>query len=74
MRDIAKEAYEKTSVGGVGWMRPDAAKGETVDAFQNVTIAARAMASDGLIHIIVEHLESQSGKGLIDAIQFRRIN
>ncbi|MFD2274601.1 hypothetical protein ACFS07_35470 [Undibacterium arcticum] len=37
-------------------------KGETVDAFQNVTIAARAMASDGLIHIIVEHLESQSGK------------
>jgi hypothetical protein len=30
MRDLAKEAYEKISVGETGWMRPDASKGETL--------------------------------------------
>lgn len=73
MRDIAKEAYETVSVGGVSWMRPDFRKGETVAGFQSVPPVADRMQKDGLISIRSIHHESTSGRSLIDAIQFERL-
>lgn len=73
MRDVAKEAYEMVSVGGVSWMRPNHAKGETTEGFQSVALAADQMQKDGLIAIRSIHHESSSGRNLIDAIQFERL-
>jgi len=70
MRDVAKEAYDKTTVGEVGWMRPDTDKGETVEGFQSAALAADVMQNDGLIQIRTVHHESTSGHHLVDAIQF----
>lgn len=36
MRDIAMEVYEKMKVGSTAWIRPVAAKGDTVESFQGV--------------------------------------
>lgn len=73
MRDIAKEAYEMLTVGGVSWMRPNYAKGETIEGFQSVPPVADQMQKDGLIKIRSIHQESSSGRHLIDAIQFERV-
>lgn len=74
MRDIAKEAYESCSIGSVGWMRPDSAKGETISAFQAVAqISAPALQDAGLIIIQELHRESQTGQRLVDAIKFVRL-
>lgn len=73
MRDVAKEAYDKTTVGEVGWMRPDTDKGETVEGFQSAALAADVMQNDGLILIRTIHHESTSGRRMIDAIQFMKM-
>jgi hypothetical protein len=73
MRDVAKEAYDKIKVGEIGWMRPDVSKGEMLEGFQQVAVAANSMRRDGLIRILSVHKESMSGSDLIDAIQFEKI-
>jgi len=73
MRDVAKDAYDRTAVGEVGWMRPDANKGETVGGFQAAVTAAEIMQSEGLILIRTIHHESSSGHQWVDAIQFMKM-
>ncbi len=70
MRDIAKEVYEKMKVGAISWIKPVAAKGDTIDAFQAVHDTAKAMAEEGLIDIAKVQRQAD---GLIDAIRIKRL-
>jgi hypothetical protein len=71
MRDIAMEVYEKMKVGSTAWIRPVAAKGDTVETFQGVHEQALQMASEGLIS--VSSVKRQED-GLIDAIRILRLS
>ena len=70
MRDIAKEVYEKMRVGNSAWIKPVAAKGDTLPTFQAVHDQLKQMAEDGLIS--VSKVERQED-GLIDAIRILRL-
>ncbi|MBC7684683.1 MAG: hypothetical protein H7176_05580 [Bdellovibrionales bacterium] len=70
MRDIAKEVYEKMRVGNSAWIRPVAAKGDTVPSFQAVHDQVQQMAAEGLI--AVSKVERQED-GLIDAIRIQKL-
>ncbi|WP_295995308.1 hypothetical protein [Rugamonas sp.] len=70
MRDIAKEVYEKMKVGSAAWIRPVAAKGDTIDVFQSAHDGAKQLADDGLISIV--KIQRQED-GLIDAIRIQRL-
>jgi hypothetical protein len=70
MRDIAKEVYEKMKVGAAAWIRPVAAKGDTLESFQSAHDSAKLMADDGLIQIV--KIQRQDD-GLIDAIRIQRL-
>ena len=70
MRDIAKEVYEKMRVGSTAWIKPVAAKGDTVPDFQAVHEQVKQMAEEGLISI--SKVERQED-GLIDAIRVLRL-
>ena len=65
MRDITKEVYVKMKVGSVAWVRPVAAKGDTLDSFQAAHDSAKLLEEEGLIDI--EKVQRQAD-GLIDAI------
>ena len=73
MRDIIKEAYENCDVGAVGYAQLDPQKGDTLETFQSVMLAAESMQERGLIFIQKTHRESQTGKSMIDLIQFMRV-
>lgn len=70
MRDIAKEVYSKMKVGSVAWIRPVAAKGDTLESFQTAHSSAQALEQEGLIDI--EKVQRQAD-GLIDAIRIQRL-
>lgn len=70
MRDIAKEVYEKMRVGNSAWIRPVAAKGDTLPGFQEVQVQVQQMADEGLIS--VSSVKRQED-GLIDAIMIQRL-
>lgn len=70
MRDIAKEVYEKMRVGNSAWIRPVAAKGDTLPSFQAVHEQVVQMADEGLISISTVKRQAD---GLIDAIRIQRI-
>ncbi len=70
MRDIAKEVYEKMRVGNSAWIKPVAAKGDTLPAFQAVHDNVRQMADDGLISISKVERDAD---GLIDAIRIQKL-
>lgn len=70
MRDIAKEVYEKMRVGSTAWIKPVAAKGDTVPDFQAVHEQVKQMAEEGLVSI--SKVERQED-GLIDAIRILRL-
>ncbi len=70
MRDIAMEVYEKMRIGGTAWVRPVAAKGDTVADFQAVYAQVKQMAADGLISVSTVKRQAD---GLIDAIRINRI-
>lgn len=70
MRDIAKEVYEKMRVGNSAWIKPVAAKGDTLPTFQAVHDQLKQMAEDGLIS--VSKVERQED-GLIDAIRIQKL-
>ena len=71
MRDIAREVYEKMRIGGTAWIRPVAAKGDTVSSFQAAYEQAGQMAAEGLITI--SSVKRQED-GLIDAIRILRLS
>ncbi len=70
MRDIAMEVYEKMRVGGTAWIRPVAAKGDTVESFQQAHEKAKQMADEGLISI--SSVKRQED-GLIESIRILRL-
>lgn len=35
MRDVVNEVYKKMKVGSIAWVRPVAAKGDTLETFQS---------------------------------------
>jgi hypothetical protein len=70
MRDIAKEVYEKMRVGNSAWIKPVAAKGDTLPLFQAVHDQVQQMANEGLI--AVSKVERQED-GLIDAIRIQKL-
>lgn len=70
MRDIANEVYEKMKVGGTAWIRPVTAKGDTIEAFQNVHERVKHLAEEGLVSISTIKRQAD---GLIDAIRINRI-
>ncbi|CUI07064.1 hypothetical protein LXA47_05625 [Massilia sp. P8910] len=70
MRDIANEVYEKMRVGSSAWIRPVAAKGDTVPEFQAVHEQVKQMADEGLITISTIKRQED---GLIDAIRIQRL-
>ncbi|WP_373990265.1 hypothetical protein [Duganella sp. BuS-21] len=70
MRDIAREVYKKMKVGSVAWIRPVAAKGDTMDSFQFAHDSARQLEDEGLIDI--EKVQRQAD-GQIDAIRIQRL-
>ncbi len=70
MRDIAKEVYEKMKVGSAAWIRPVAAKGDTLDTFQLVHDNVKLLADEGLVSI---NTVCRQGDGLIDAIRIQRL-
>jgi hypothetical protein len=70
MRDIAQEVYEKMKVGSTAWIRPIAAKGDTLDSFQGAHDQARQLADEGLISISTVKRQAD---GLIDSIRILRL-
>ena len=70
MRDIAKEVYEKMRVGNSAWIKPVAAKGDTLPSFQEVHVQVQQMAQEGLIFISTVKREED---GLINAIRIQKI-
>lgn len=71
MRDSAQAVYEKMRVGSVAWIRPVAAKGETLESFQAALESALKLAEEGLINI--EKVQRQAD-GLVDAIRILRLS
>nr|WP_315402422.1 hypothetical protein [uncultured Duganella sp.] len=57
-------------VGSVAWIRPVAAKGDTIDSFQSAHGSAKQLEEEGLIDI--EKVTRQAD-GLIDAIRIQRL-
>lgn len=70
MRDIAKEVYEKMRVGNSAWIKPVAAKGDTLPQFQGVHEQVKQMAEEGLIAISTVKRQED---GLIDAIRIQKL-
>lgn len=70
MRDIAKEVYEKMRVGNSAWIKPVAAKGDTLPSFQAVYDEVKQMADDGLISV---SKVVRQDDGLIDAIRIQKL-
>jgi hypothetical protein len=70
MRDVAKEVYEKMKVGSMAWVRPVAAKGDTLPSFQAAHDSAKQLEEEGLITI--GEVKRQDD-GLIEAIRIQRL-
>lgn len=70
MRDVAREVYKKMKVGSIAWVRPVAAKGDTLPTFQAAHDSAKELAEEGLITI--GEVKRQAD-GLIEAIRIHRI-
>ena len=71
MTTAAREKYEATAVGGTAIL--STASGQSDDAFQGDVREVQRMEREGLVTIIKEHRESESGRRLIDLIMFRRL-
>ncbi|HZV67200.1 MAG TPA: hypothetical protein VFG03_20100 [Telluria sp.] len=70
MRDIAREVYEKMRVGNSAWIRPVAAKGDSLRTFQAVQEQVHQMAEEGLISVSTIKRDAD---GLIDAVRIQRL-
>jgi hypothetical protein len=70
MRDIAREVYEKMRIGSSAWVKPVAAKGDTLPAFQAVHEQLKQMAEEGLLAI---SSVKRQADGLIESIRIQRL-
>lgn len=70
MRDVVKEVYTKMKVGSVAWVRPVAAKGDTLASFQSAHDNAKELVEEGLISI--GDIKRQED-GQIEAIRIHRL-
>ncbi|WP_346768129.1 hypothetical protein [Janthinobacterium lividum] len=70
MRDVVNEVYKKMKVGAIAWVRPVAAKGDTLETFQSSYEHAKALADEGLITI--GDVKRQADN-MIEAIRIHRI-
>lgn len=70
MREIAREVYEKMRVGSTAWVKPVAAKGDTLPSFQTVHDEVKQLAEEGLISI--SSIKRQAD-GLIESIRIQRL-
>ncbi|QYF94700.1 hypothetical protein KY495_05765 [Massilia sp. PAMC28688] len=70
MRDIAREVYEKMKVGSSAWIKPIAAKGDTIPSFQAVHEQVQQLKEEGLINISTIKRQQD---GLIDSIRIQRL-
>ena len=70
MREIAREVYEKMRVGATAWVKPVAAKGDTLPSFQTVHDEVKQMAEEGLIHISTVKRQAD---GLIESIRIQKL-
>lgn len=70
MRDIAREVYEKMKVGSSAWIKPIAAKGDTISSFQAVHEQVQQLKQEGLINISTIKRQED---GLIDSIRIQRL-
>jgi hypothetical protein len=70
MRDVANEVYKKMKVGSVAWIRPVAAKGDSLPTFQTAHERAKQLAEEGLI--VINEVKRQDD-GLINAIRIQRL-
>jgi hypothetical protein len=65
-------AYNATSVGGVGFIKPE--EDQTLEAFQNVLVAVDSWCIEGKIEVLGEpHRESQTTHKYVDLIKFKRL-
>jgi hypothetical protein len=71
MREIAREVYEKMKVGASAWVKPVAAKGDTLTSFQSVHDEVKQLAEEGLITISTIKRDAD---GLIDSIRIQRLS
>jgi hypothetical protein len=70
MREIAREVYEKMRVGSTAWVKPVAAKGDTLPSFQTVHDEVKQLAEEGLISI---SSVKRQADGLIESIRIQRL-
>ena len=70
MRDVVNEVYKKMKVGAIAWVRPVAAKGDTLETFQSSYEHAKVLADEGLITI--GDVKRQADN-MIEAIRIHRI-
>ena len=70
MREIAREVYEKMRVGSTAWIKPVAAKGDTLPSFQTVHDEVKQLAEEGLISISTIKRQAD---GLIESIRIQRL-
>jgi hypothetical protein len=70
MREIAREVYEKMRVGSTAWVKPVAAKGDTLPSFQTVHDEVKQLAEEGLISISTIKRQAD---GLIESIRIQRL-
>lgn len=70
MRDVAQEVYKKMKVGSIAWIRPVAAKGDTLPSFQSAHESVKQLAEEGLVTI--GEIKRQDD-GLIEAIRILRL-
>jgi len=73
MRDVAKECYDACNIDAQSVIQPDFARGETLEGFQSVLIAANFLQKQGNICIQKICYENQSGQSPIEAIRFVRL-
>jgi hypothetical protein len=71
MREIAREVYEKMKVGATAWVKPVAAKGDTVASFQAVHDEVKQMAEEGLITVSTIKRDAE---GLIESIRINKLS
>lgn len=73
MIDLAKQAYDRIPVGGMGWIRPSGSGLDQLENFEAVVLAATGMQENRLILVQELHRESQTGRSFVDAIKFMRV-
>lgn len=71
MSQTIATAYEKTEIGQIGRIRLET--GVDGEHFQAEVKLAYKYEDDGMIEVMQEHKESETGKRYVDLLLFRRL-